>query len=189
LPELPREKDEAMAQFLARGFSKVKAHEAAGFAKNTGNAHTKANREDMIERVAELKEKIGLDNDLQKELDETDPEDITEAWLIGKYRILHDKAIEDGDFKAAKMCLDEIGAMKTLGDQNVKANNSKALDLKNDANTPAPQSAINLQIFTQGVERFADGVRDIAATATDITPREDGVGDSDDGDGGSEGTN
>ena len=182
MPELAKKKDEAMAQLLARGFDKTNAHEMAGFKRNTGNAHTKANDPEMVARVQDLKEKYAAENTRKKELDLTDANEIDEDWLIDKYRALHDKALETGDWKAAKLCLDEIGAMKTLGDQNVKANNSKALDLKNDANTPPPVPAISLQIFNQGPEGFTDGAGGIALPAKDITPREDEMGGSDDGD-------
>lgn len=180
MPKLVREKDEDMAQLLARGFDYTTAHVKAGFQKNTGNAHSKANTPDMVARVIELKEELGIEEGRRKELIDTDAEDIDEEWLIDKYREYADAAAAMDDYKAAKLCLDEIGKMKTLGDQNVKANNSKALDVKNDANIIAAPPAINLQIFNQGLERFTGGTGDSADDAKDITPREDEVGGSDD---------
>ena len=165
-----REKDEAMAQLLARGFDYTNAHVKAGFQKNTGNAHSKANMPDMVERVAELKEEYGLTEGARKERNEALAGDIDEEWLIEKYRDLHDDAVEAGDYKAAKLCLDEIGKMKTLGDQNVKANLTRGEDLDSRRKQLPTTPAINIHVLADSIR---GGGGEVLEEPTDITPDED----------------
>ena len=136
-----------MAQLMARGFSAYDSHRHAGYSPNTGNSSVMSNLPEMKERIAELKEQYTHEKDLKKELSTTDASDIDEDWYVDKLRTVTDAALAMEKFKEAFMCLEEIARVKTIGDHNVKANNTKGMDAPDrQKSLPAPP-AINIHVL------------------------------------------
>lgn len=52
---LANQRHELFARALAEGKTHIEAHKEAGFAPNRGNASTLANREDILDRVKQIK--------------------------------------------------------------------------------------------------------------------------------------
>ena len=164
-----------MAEYLARGFGNTAAQVRAGFAENSGNAHTKANTPEMLARVAELKEEYGIEIERRKKLQDAEAADIDEEWLLDKYRELYDETFGSGEYKVSKTCLDEIGAMLSLGDQNIKNNSVRGTEPTDRQKRIEDKPAIDIEVLANALKVY-EKISDIPETnpePIDITPEEE----------------
>jgi ankyrin repeat protein len=165
MPALANTKHEQMCQLVAKGVPLIRAHEAAGYKLNSGNASTVASHPDFQERLKEIRFTRDREKDRDEDLDAVDADDIDEKWLVDKYRALYDTAKDNGDLRTAKLCLDEIGHMKTLGDANEKLNATQSdTDKKQLANKDAVPT-INFNILAKDIS-----TEEAEEKTVDITP-------------------
>lgn len=173
MPELKDNRIEKFCQFVARGFNKTDAHELSGHPRNTGNASTMGTREDVIARIAEIKEKRNEEAEAKREADGVTSDDIDEEWLLDEYRMLLQETRDAGDFKVTKSVLDAIGAMRSLGDQNIKNNSVRGEAPESRQKQIAAKPAIDIEVLAKALKVFDATEPAPIPEPRDITPEED----------------
>lgn len=98
---LKNARHERFCQELAKGATADAAYTAAGFKPNRGNATRLKLNESIFDRVQEIKGAVA-----EKVTEKTA---IDAAWVLKKAAELHDKALGEKAFSAAKGALDLIG--------------------------------------------------------------------------------
>ena len=89
MPILQNPKHEKFAQALAQGRTQLEAFVEAGYKNHGGNASSLANKQHIVERVAELQQRIV---DIYRAADTKAAEVIIERYAITKERILDEMA-------------------------------------------------------------------------------------------------
>ena len=101
MPALKNARHEKFAVAVASGMSASRAYVEAGFVANDGNAIRLKGNEKVAARITELEAK--------RAERVTEATAIDAAWVLTKAAELHDKALADKNYSAAKGALDLIG--------------------------------------------------------------------------------
>lgn len=98
---LKNARHERFAQELAKGKSQEEAYRDAGYRGDRTAASRLATKDNIGERVTEIKERIAENAETRAAIDA--------AWVLRKAAELHDKALKEKQLSVAKGALDIIG--------------------------------------------------------------------------------
>lgn len=160
MPELRNHKQEIFARFLADDHSQSESYELAGYRPSTANASTLANKPEVRQRVAELKEeKMQRQVELQARLQALgadSPDDVLSEEAEEVIRWTQDRvrtelfknarlAQSQNEFTAANKSLELIGKSLGMWEADKSKDNGKE------------KTQVSIAFIQEQAERLADG--------------------------------
>ena len=167
---LDNPKYEKFAMNLAAGMNQTDAHEAAGYKRNTANACVLARKQEVVDRVDEIKalrQINGVDDpDNPEDYEATDEylQTVDQLEMTRRMRALYRKSVAAQNFKVALDILKEERLMLGIG-KDLEAKNSANKQLENNQGA----AKLDISIMLKSLEALGD----ISSDAKDITPVEE----------------
>lgn len=141
---------ERFAVNLSMGMSQIEAYVKAGFSRNAGAASKLAKSTLIIERIQKIMADYGDDNLITKDYSDIE---YNEDWACQNLNELLTSAKGAQDFKEARACINDILAIKGIGEKNRIAGAKSKVGKPQQA-LPAP---VNLHVLGDNVNISSDG--------------------------------